>query len=156
MNNEKEFFFNNLSDLKNSLDNGDEKNAGGFALDLNQKNSEEDVFVEDYEGQLSVDVYDQGDNIIVKSTIAGVRPEDLDIYIHDDLLTIRGRRHHDDEVKADNYFYRECYWGGFSRSLILPTEVQSDKIEAVLKNGVLTVVLPKANKSKQINIRVQD
>lgn len=147
----KKIFFTNLSDLKKSLDNSDNEKAG-YVLDLNQK--EDNLFTEDYEGQLSVDVYDKGDNLVVKSTIAGVKPEDLEIYIHNDMLTIRGKRSREENISRDNYYYQECYWGGFSRSLILPTEVQADKIEAVLKNGVLTVILPKASKSKQINIKV--
>jgi len=146
----KKIFFTNLSDLKKSLDNAGENT--GYVLDMNSK--DDGLFTEDYEGQLSVDVYEKGDNLIVKSTIAGVKPEDLEIYIHDDMLTIRGKRQKEETINKDNYFYQECYWGGFSRSLILPTEVQSDKIEAVLKNGVLTIILPKANKSKLINIKV--
>lgn len=143
-------FFTNLSDLRSSLsDNNEQK----YKLDLHD--DEDDFFVEDYEGQLSVDVFDKGTDIVVKSTIAGVRPEDLDISIHDDLLTIRGKRTLDQEVEEKNYYYRECYWGGFSRSIILPEEVQADKIEAGLKNGVLTIILPKANKTKVINIKVE-
>src|SRR3990167_11362788 len=91
---------------------------------------------EDYEeGQLSVDVYQTKDAIVIKSTIAGVKPEDIDISINNDMVTIRGKREFDDSVQEDDYFYQECYWGGFSRSIILPVEIQPDKVQANLKNG---------------------
>ena len=144
-------FFKSLDELKNSLDDGQERDQR--VLDLSAKNkpalkNDEEWFAEDYEGQLSVDVYQTKDKIIVKSTIAGVKPEDLEIYIHHDLLTIRGKREQEKEEKDADYFYKECYWGGFSRSIILPVDVQVDKVDAVFKNGILTITMPKAAKSK--------
>lgn len=112
---------------------------------------------EDYEeGQLSVDVYQTKDSLIIKSTIAGVRPEDIDIAINNDMLTIRGKREVEETVSEEDYLYQECYWGGFSRSIILPCEVQADKVEANLKNGVLTITLPKAKKAKGIQVQVTE
>lgn len=108
------------------------------------------------EGQLSIDVYQTPDKLIVKSTIAGVKPEDIDISINNDMLTIRGKRDMYEEIKEDDYLYKECYWGSFSRSIILPVEVEADKIEAFLENGVLTVTLPKAKNAKQISIKVRE
>ncbi len=108
------------------------------------------------EGQLSIDVYQTSEAIVVKSTIAGVKPEDIDISINNDMLTIRGRREMMDEVKDEDYLFRECYWGSFSRSIILPVEIEPDRVEAFLENGVLTVVLPKAKASKQISIKVKE
>ncbi len=111
----------------------------------------------DYEeGQLSIDVYQTDKDIIVKSTIAGVKPDDIDISINDDMLTVRGKRQMPEEIDEDDYLYRECYWGAFSRSIILPVEIRADKIEAVLENGVLTVVLPKAKTTKRTEIRVKE
>jgi len=110
---------------------------------------------ENVEGQLSVDVYQTKDNIVIKSTIAGVRPEDIDISIDNDMVTIRGSRKDDESVKEENYFYQECYWGEFSRSVILPVEVKAEEAEANLKNGVLTLVLPKAIKSKSVAVKVK-
>jgi len=107
------------------------------------------------EGQLSVDVYQDKDNITIKSTIAGVEPEDIDISFDNDMITIRGQRQKDLSIRKENYFYQECYWGGFSRSIILPAEVLEDKIKATIKNGILTIVLPKAKK-KEVNIKVDD
>ncbi|MDO8261282.1 MAG: Hsp20/alpha crystallin family protein [Candidatus Magasanikbacteria bacterium] len=111
----------------------------------------------DYEeGQLSIDVYQTPGEIIIKSTIAGVKPEDIDISINNDMLTIRGHRSMDKKIREENYLYRECYWGSFSRSIILPVEVEGEKIEAELENGVLTVTLPKAKNAKEISIKVRE
>jgi HSP20 family protein len=107
------------------------------------------------EGQLSVDVYQDEDNVIIKSTIAGVEPEDIDVSVDNDMVTIRGRRARNREIEEEDYFYQECYWGSFSRSIILPVEIRADQIDATIKNGILTVILPKAKK-KDVNIKVKD
>jgi HSP20 family protein len=107
-----------------------------------------------YEGELSVDVYQNEESLIIKSTMAGVKPEDLDITINNDLVTIKGSRYLDEQVRPEDYFYQECYWGGFSRSIILPVEVRSEAAQANLKNGVLTLILPKAEKGKTISVDV--
>lgn len=124
------------------------------------ESSEEDkawLNTDEYEeGQLSIDVFQTPEAIVVKSTIAGVKPEDIDISINNDMLTIRGRRHMLEKIRDDQYLYRECYWGSFSRSIILPVEVESDKVDAILENGVLTVSLPKAKSAKQISIKVKE
>ncbi|MFC1618125.1 Hsp20/alpha crystallin family protein [Patescibacteria group bacterium] len=110
---------------------------------------------EDFEGQLTLDVYQDADNIVIKSTIAGVKPEDLDISINNDMLIVKGERKKHDEVKDDDYFYQECYWGAFSRSVILPMEVEADKIDATLQDGILTIKLPKSKKAKARKIQVK-
>lgn len=109
----------------------------------------------DSEGQLTIDVYQTDNEIVIKSTIAGVKPEDLDVSINNDMVTIRGDRKNDEVVEGENYYYQECYWGTFSRSVILPVEVIADKAEAQMKNGILTIRLPKADttKSKRIQVR---
>ncbi|MFA6272268.1 MAG: Hsp20/alpha crystallin family protein [Patescibacteria group bacterium] len=111
---------------------------------------------ENYDGQLSVDVYQTEDSIVIKSTIAGVKSEDIDISINNDMVTIRGLRQKQEEVAKEDYFYQECYWGGFSRSIILPVEVKEDKVDAVLENGILTVILPRAIKTKSTSIKVKE
>ncbi len=111
---------------------------------------------EQEEGQLSIDVYQTPEAIVVKSTIAGVKPEDIDISINNDMLTIRGKRETKEEIKDEDYLYRECYWGSFSRSIILPVEIEAEKVEAELENGVLTIILPKAKASKQISVKVKE
>lgn len=115
----------------------------------------EENFSNDAEGQLTIDVYQTENEIVIKSTIAGVKPEDLDVSINNDMLTIKGERKNDEVVSAENYYYQECYWGHFSRSVVLPVDVISDKIEASLKNGILTIKLPKADVTKIKKIQVR-
>jgi len=144
---ENDFF---LSD-----DSAEEKKVG--KISDNEETNENKWLAEEYEeGQLSVDVYQNKDAIIIKSTIAGVKPEDIDISINNDMITIRGKREVEATVSEDDYFYQECYWGGFSRSIILPMEITADKVQASLKNGVLTIVLPKAKKTKAVSIKVKE
>ncbi|MCX6765502.1 MAG: Hsp20/alpha crystallin family protein [Candidatus Moranbacteria bacterium] len=107
------------------------------------------------EGQLTIDVYQTENDIVIKSTIAGVKPEDLDVSINNDMVTIRGERKNEEEVTPENYYYQECYWGPFSRSVVLPVDVLPEKAEASLKNGILTVRLPKADTTKLKKIQVR-
>ena len=120
--------------------------------------SNDDKWIDEgrYEGQLSVDVYEDGDNIIIKSTIAGIKSEDVDISIDNEMITIKGQRQQNEEINEDSYYYQECYWGGFSRSIILPVEIQADKVDASLKNGVLKIILPKAKKSKSVSVTINN
>jgi HSP20 family protein len=115
--------------------------------------SQED-WLSEYEGQLTIDMYQTKDNVIIKSTIAGVKPEDIDVTIANDMVTIRGERVRDFEASSEDYFYQECYWGSFSRSVVLPVDVDIEQVNADLKDGILTVVLPKAAKAKAKKIRV--
>ena len=113
-----------------------------------------DVF-DDEEGKLTIDVYQTPNEIVVESTIAGVKPEDLDIAINNESVTIRGKRERKAKISDENYFYQECYWGRFSRSVILPQEVDADNATASLKNGVLIIHLPKLNRQKSKKLRVR-
>lgn len=118
-------------------------------------NQDQEEWAADYEGQLTIDVYQTDNDIVIKSTIAGVTPEDIDVTIDNDMVIIKGERKNNTEVKEDDYYYQECYWGSFSRSVILPCDVEADKVQAELKNGILTVRLPKANKTttKKVSIK---
>jgi len=107
------------------------------------------------EGQLTVDVHQTGDDIIVQTMVAGVRPEDLDITITRDMVTIKGTRNKESSVSEENYFYKELYWGSFSRTILLPQEVDPDGAEASEKNGLLTLRLPKIDKERKKQIRVK-
>lgn len=107
------------------------------------------------EGRLNIDVYELDDQIVIESAIAGVNENDLDINITPDSVTIRGQRGHEKEIAEENYFYKECYWGTFSRSVRLHTEIDPDKSEATLDNGILTIRLPKLSKSNQKKLRVK-
>lgn len=117
---------------------------------------EEPWIAEELEGQLSVDVYQKGDLIVVKSTIAGVEPDDLEIFLNRDMLTIKGKREHEERVENEDFFVRECYWGKFSRTIILPSDVKSEEARATLKDGVLTVVMPKAQHARTIPVKLID
>jgi HSP20 family protein len=102
-------------------------------------------------------MYQTDNEIIIKTVIAGVSEKDLDISIASDTVEIRGQRESEEEVEEDNYYYRECFWGGFMRSITLPVEVNSDKASAAFKNGVLTIHLPKSerHKTKKISIKAK-
>jgi HSP20 family protein len=104
------------------------------------------------EGQLAVDVCETEDEIILKSAIAGVTQNDLEVFLHNDMLTVRGVRHTDHDSGA-RWLVQECHWGPFSRSIILPADIDSEGISAILKDGVLTVRLPKIERSKKIKIK---
>lgn len=110
---------------------------------------------ENAEGQLALDIYQDKDNVVVKSTIAGVKPEDLDITIADDRVTIRGERHQQEQIKKEDYLMQECYWGSFYRSFDLPVEVDVDKSVADIKDGILTLILPKASRSKTKKVKIK-
>lgn len=90
-------------------------------------------------GQLAVDVYETKDKLIVKARTAGINKNDLDVSLSDNTLSVRGTLSAGHEEGAENYFLQECYWGEFSRSIVLPVPVQEDNIEAMLKDGVLTI-----------------
>jgi len=106
------------------------------------------------EGQLSIDLYQTDDSLVLQSTIAGVKESDISISLANDMLTIRGKREQDQSIPVENYFYQECYWGTFSRTVVLPVEVRVEEVRATIKNGVLTVVMPKAARSKSMEIKV--
>ena len=96
------------------------------------------------EGELTIDVYADGNNIVIESLIAGLDPNDLDISITHDLVTIKGERKRSQEISSKNYYYQECFYGNFSRTILLPTDIDPDKAKANFsKNGVLTIVMPK-------------
>ena len=113
-----------------------------------------DIFDEP-EGQLAIDVYQTTSSIIIESAIAGVEVDNLDIEISPESVTIKGSREKTEKVKKEDYLYSECYWGRFARTVILPQEVDPDKASAVIKNGILKIVLPKLNKSKIKKLKVR-
>jgi len=106
------------------------------------------------EGQLAIDVYQTESELVIQAAIAGVKPEELDISIERDVLTIKGNRQKPYEESGD-YFTQECYWGPFSREVILPVEVDPDRAEATMKNGILTIRIPKLLREKRRSIRVR-
>ncbi len=115
-----------------------------------------DLLSEESEGQLTIDVYQTDEEIIVESTVAGVEPDDIDIDISSESITVRGERRRSEEIADENYLYQECYWGKFSRSIILPQEIDPDKAKADFKNGVLKIRLPKIAKGKTRKLKVKN
>ncbi|HPX52186.1 MAG TPA: Hsp20/alpha crystallin family protein [Candidatus Paceibacterota bacterium] len=110
---------------------------------------------EEEDGELSVDVYQTPNEIIIEAMLAGVKPEDLQISITRDMVTIKGRRDGNTQISDDDYFYRELYWGSFSRSILLPHEIEIESVEAVEKHGLLIIRLPKIDKARQAKVKVK-
>jgi HSP20 family protein len=107
------------------------------------------------EGQLTIDVYQTPTDIYVESAIAGVSPDDIDINVTNDSIAIRGARRREKEASDEDYFYKECYWGRFSRSVILPQEIDPEGASVSFKNGILKVRLPKLNRKKAKKLKVK-
>ncbi len=109
------------------------------------------------EGQLTVDVYQTTSEFCIQAPIAGISPEDLDIGVENEMLTIKGERRLPEDGENKDYFYQECYWGPFSRQIILPDDADTTRIKASLKNGILTVSIPRVTKikRKKVSIKVE-
>jgi HSP20 family protein len=105
-------------------------------------------------GQLAVDVYETKERLVVKARTAGVNKSDLDVSISDNQLTIRGTLSAGNEDGVENYFLQECYWGEFSRTIALPVPVKEEEIEAVLKDGVLTISFGKVKQDTVKKIQI--
>ncbi len=127
------------------------KVPAGKGADAAQEWMEETV----EEGQLTVDVYQTPNDIVIKTIVAGLKPEDLDISISRDMVTIRGKREEVREASDDDYFHRELYWGTFSRTILLPEEIDVEASEATERHGLLIIKLPKVDKRRQTKLRVK-
>ncbi|MBC8465013.1 MAG: Hsp20/alpha crystallin family protein [Parcubacteria group bacterium] len=122
------------------------------------KSSENDEWLSDEmteEGELAVDVCQTADDIIIKAMIAGVDPSDIEVDITREMVTIRGERMESSESESDDYFFRELYWGSFSRSVVLPEEIEPEEAVAKEKNGLLTIRLPKVDREKISRVKVK-
>ncbi|MEN9912739.1 MAG: hypothetical protein RLY66_147 [Candidatus Parcubacteria bacterium] len=123
-----------------------------------KKGSDDSSWIEeetDKDAELTVDVYQTSDMIVVKAMIAGVRPEDLDVSITRDQVTVRGTREEERVANDDDFFFRELYWGSFSRTIELPEEIDVDEAEAVEKHGLLILKLPKLDKKRHSKLKVK-
>jgi HSP20 family protein len=107
------------------------------------------------EAELAVDVYQTPTDIVIQTFVAGVRPENLDLTIARDTITISGKREENRNVGEDNYFIKELYWGKFSRTISLPQEIEPEEAEATERHGLLTIRLEKIDKDKKTNIKVK-
>lgn len=116
--------------------------------------TEETYEEEDFPGQLAVDVYETTDKLVVKARTAGVDKKDLDVSISDNILTVSGTLSSGEDATATNWHLQECYWGEFSRTIALPVPVKEEEVEAVLKDGVLTITFAKVKQEAAKKIRV--
>ena len=175
MDSNEEKFFESLSGAKNGADEEikEQNEQGSYEIELarasagvissakpkviHERDAAEDRWADDsqMEGQLTVDVYQTPNDIVVESAIAGVRAEDIDVNVTSDSISIRGSRKREKAVRDEDYLYQECYWGRFARSIILPQEVDPENAEVTFKNGILTVHLPKINKKKTKKLKVR-
>jgi HSP20 family protein len=177
INDEDEKFFENLVGAKTEVDNeyNDASDTHGDEVEIelakaatapaalrpkmirtSAKEEKEDLWADgEPEGQLTVDVYQTPNDIVVESAIAGVAPDDIDVNVTSDSIAIRGSRKREKNVRDEDYLYQECYWGKFGRSIILPQEVDPEGAVVKFKNGILTVTLPKANRKKVHKLKVR-
>ena len=165
MSKEKKSFLARLTGLMEHEDNtellnGDEEfdektlNKGGVDDTDNGDVTEEEVTEEESEGELAVDVFQKPSEIVVKAMVEGVRPEDLDVALTREMVTIKGKRDREKHGTTDEYSYRELYWGTFARSLVLPEEVDVDNAEANVQNGLLIIRLPKIDKKRTQKLKI--
>ncbi|MBU1446049.1 Hsp20/alpha crystallin family protein [Patescibacteria group bacterium] len=110
---------------------------------------------ESTDGQLALDVYQTQDDIVILAPIAGVNLEDMNVSVTEDVLTIKGKRNLNIDIPDENYFTQECFWGDFSRSIVLPASVNTNKISANFKDGVLKIEIPKVEKVHSKIIRIK-
>jgi len=153
MQNKKRSFFDRLTgsisseeeykELKISSAKGDKKNGNDWMGEEND------------ELELTVDVYQTPTDIILQTMVAGVKPEDLELTIARDMITIRGKREENRNIDEENYFIKELYWGKFSRTILLPQEVEPEEVEATERHGLLTIKIQKVDKEKRTSIRVK-
>jgi HSP20 family protein len=146
-----------------------ERLTGGISLDeIQEDNNYEEEYSEvpvhsesdglsewEEEGELSIDMYQTPTEVVIQTMTAGVRPEDLDIEIGRDMVTIQGKRRESRMIDEDDYVMRELYWGSFSRSIALPEEVDPDLAEASEKHGLLIIKLPKIDKERKTNLKIK-
>ena len=150
----KPSFFDRLTGTQyDNFDSFEEENEGDVAAKAAAHTAA--VQEEPGEAQLTVDVYQNENEIIIRALVAGVRPEDLDVAITRDMVTISGKRVEQKEVTDDDYVYRELFWGAFARTVVLPAEIDVDASEASEKHGLLTIKLPKLNKDRQTKLKVR-
>ena len=145
----KKSFFEKLTgvvrvDAENTDQEADEQ------IDAETEETEEET-----EGQLAVDVYQTPSEIVIKTMIAGVKQEDLDVSITRDMVTIKGKREETNDIACNDYFHKELYWGSFSRTIILPQEIDVDESDAVNKNGLLIIKMPKIDKHRQAKLKIK-
>jgi len=151
--NKKRGFFERLTGGMHTQE--DEEEAKDAHQRGSKKNGNDWMEEENDELELTVDVYQTPTDIILQTMVAGVKPDDIDLTIARDLITIKGKREENRNVDEDNYFIKELYWGKFSRTVLLPQEVEPEEVEATERHGLLTIKIKKVDKEKRNNIKVK-
>jgi len=154
MQNKKRSFFERLTGSVRADDYNEEEETKRLPV----KNGDKNIgnwMEEEEDAELTVDVYQTPGDIIVQTMVAGVKPEDLELSIARDMITIKGKRGESRTIEEDNYFTKELYWGTFSRTISLPQEIDPEEAEATEKHGLLTIKLPKIDKDKKTNVKVK-
>lgn len=152
MKNKRSFF----EKLTGAVRLDEDEDFSGSHLEMSNEANKPSIFEEsEEEAQLTVDVYQNATEIVVKTMVAGVKPEDLDVNITRDSVTIRGERAEERNLSSEDYIHRELYWGSFSRTIALPEEIDVDGAEAVEKHGMLILHLPKLDKNRQTKLKVR-
>ena len=151
MQNKKRSFFEKLTGSIRAEENEDAIKKMSVKEDKGNDWMEE----ENEEAELTVDVYQTPTEIIIQTMIAGVKPEDIELTIARDMITIRGKREESRKIEEDNYFAKELYWGAFSRTILLPQEIEPEESEATEKHGLLTIKLQKIDKDKKTSVKIK-
>ena len=155
MSKDKRSFFERLTGVVRASDEESLVERNTDDLDHNDEDASWTDKETEQEGELTVDVYQTPDAIVIKSMIAGVRPEDLDISITRDVVTIHGKREEEKTIEEEDFITKELYWGSFSRTIALPAEIDVDEAEAIEKHGLLILKLPKLDKRKKSKLKVR-
>jgi HSP20 family protein len=156
----KKMFWEKITGLSTNILSQTTEKVEVLSLEKRVKKQKKKIEVEEKEwplqetGQLTIDLYETDDSLVIESPVAGVKPEDFEIIVESDLITIRGERKKTEKKDLKRYFYQECFWGKFSRTLVLPHPVKSEEVKATLKNGILTIILPK-EKEKRKSVTVE-
>lgn len=160
MENKKRSFFERLTGSVNmdeeELEPKREYSVKGIRSDNKDKKSGANwIEEENDEAELSIDVYQTPTDIIIQTMVAGVKPEDLELSIARDMVTIKGKREESRTIDENNYFTQELYWGRFSRTISLPAEVEPEEVEATERHGLLTIKIKKVDKEKKNSVRIK-
>ena len=150
--NRKRTFFEKLTGTMRLEEGPEEVSPSKHVTKLEKKNGQGGgnwIEEENDEAELTIDVYQTASDIVIQAMVAGVKPEDLELTIARDMVTIQGKRGENRNVDEDNYFVRELYWGKFSRTIVLPQEIEPEEVEAVERHGLLTIKLQKVDQNKK-------
>ena len=156
--NKKRSFWERLTGSVHTEEEYGESKKGSTGRNNGEKREKKDnnwIEEENEEAELAVDVYQTPTDIVVKTMVAGVRNEDLELTIARDMITISGKRKEDQNIDEDNYFTKELYWGKFSRTILLPQEVEPEQVEATEKHRLLTIKLQKVDKEKKNTVKIK-